>query len=169
MKLAAIVAMTENRVIGKNNALPWHLPQDLQHFKRLTMGKPIIMGRKTYMAIGRVLPGRLNIILSRQQDLLIPTPAVLATTPTLAIALAQGATEALVIGGAEIYQLLLPQLERIYMTLVHTKLIGDSYFPELLPQEWHQNSNDYHPADSQHAYSYSFISWERLHNSSKKT
>lgn len=162
MRLSAIVAMAENMVIGQNNALPWHLPQDLQHFKTLTMGKPVVMGRKTHTAIGKILPGRLNIILTRDVKFFVPEPGVIAHSVAQVLQMVQADAEVCIIGGSEIYKLFMPFLERIYMTLVHVQVSGDSYFPAFQPQEWRQLSNEYHRADTKHQYNYSFICWEKI-------
>src|SRR3990172_4917330 len=118
MRLSLIVAMAENRVIGRDNALPWRLPGDLPRFKRITMGRPIIMGRRNHESIGRVLPGRTNIIITRQRDYRVDG-AVVCHSFDEAIERCGDADEAFVIGGAEIYRIALPRVDRMYMTLIH--------------------------------------------------
>ena len=143
MKLALIVAAAANNVIGCENRLPWHLPEDLKYFKATTMGKPIIMGRKTYDSIGRALPGRTNIVITRQQDWQAEGVLV-AHDLDQAIELAEGVVtsadggidEAVVIGGAEIYRASIKRAQKIYLTRIKKIFPGDAYFPELSPQEW---------------------------------
>ena len=130
MLVSAIVAMSLEGVIGIGNELPWHLRDDLRNFKAVTLGKPIIMGRKTFDSIGKPLPGRTNIVLSRDADLIIAgctTATVLADA--LSAAQTVGDSEAVVIGGSEIYAISMPYLQRIYLTLVECKLSGDAWFP----------------------------------------
>jgi len=162
-RLSAIVAMAENRVIGKNNQLPWHLPADLQHFKTLTTGHPIIMGRKTHESIGKPLPHRTNIIITRD-----PTyranGCLIATSFEAALQHATATDEIFVIGGAEIYRHTLPYLQRIYLTIIHHAFEGDSFFPEFNSTEWKETARDYHAADEKNAYAYSFITLERCQN-----
>ena len=140
MKLALIVAAAANGVIGRNNQLPWHLPEDLQYFKARTLGKPIIMGRKTYESIGRPLPGRPNIVVTRNSQWQAPgVHAVggLKEALELAATLVAGAdAEVMVIGGAELYKLALPMADRIYLTRLGVEVEGDAFFPELSPAQW---------------------------------
>src|SRR5438128_323388 len=129
MRISFIVAMAENRTIGKDNQLPWHLPDDLQHFKALTLGKPILMGRKTHVSIGRPLPNRTNIILTRDNTF-TAKGCLIAHNMDEAFDFASGCEEIFVVGGAEIYALLLPKTTRIYLTHDETALAGDTFFPE---------------------------------------
>ncbi|GAB3105555.1 dihydrofolate reductase [Aestuariicella hydrocarbonica] len=131
-RLALIVAQASNRVIGRNNKMPWHLPEDLQYFKRVTLGKPIIMGRKTFESIGRPLPGRTNIVITRQPDW-HAEGAVVVSSLEAAIARGQqeSTDEVMVIGGAQIYAASLPLVDRVYLTQVHRDYEGDARFPEL--------------------------------------
>jgi dihydrofolate reductase len=161
MLISAVVAMAENRVIGKDNQLPWRLPADLRYFKALTLGKPILMGRKTYESIGRVLPGRRNLILTRDAKLSVPEAQVVTSLEAALAALPATDAELMVIGGGELYRAFLPQFQRIYMTLVHTRVEGDSFFPELGAGEWRQVSCEAHPADGENQFGYSFVVWER--------
>lgn len=136
-----IAAAAKNRVIGKNNTLPWYLPEDLKYFKAKTIGKPVIMGRNTYDAIGKPLPNRVNIVISRNSSLKIDGAQVVGTVAgalkQAKLACAQmGADEAMVIGGEQIYRMLLGQAEKIYLTEVDISVEGDAYFPELDPEEW---------------------------------
>lgn len=130
MKLVAIVAMTANRVIGRDGTLPWHLPEDLAFFKRTTEGHPVLMGRKTYQSIGRPLPRRRNIILTRDPNWQAPGVEVIHSPADLANLGLPGDATVFVIGGAEIYTLLLPQLDEILVSHIHTDFQGDTFFPE---------------------------------------
>ena len=155
-----IVAMAENRVIGRNNSLPWRLPEDLKHFRRLTMGHPIIMGRKNYQSIGRPLPGRTNIVVTRAHDFAAPGCIVVHSVDA-ALDSARGDSEPFIIGGAEIYTQTLGQARRLYLTLVHADVPGDVRFPALEPAQWRELSRERHESDSAHAYAYSFVTMER--------
>ncbi len=136
IRLAMIAAMSRNRVIGRDNALPWHISADLKHFKRTTLGKPVVMGRKTFESIGRPLPGRTNIVVTRQEGYR-PEGVRVATSTASALALADdvaaadGAAEVMVIGGEQLYRSLLPHAERLYLTEVDAEVEGDAFFPEL--------------------------------------
>jgi len=154
--LSLVVAVAENGVIGNGNQLPWHLPDDLQRFKALTMGKPIVMGRKTYDSIGKPLPGRTNIVVSRQTNLTIAGCTVVATLGAALEAAGEGA-EVMIIGGAAIFREALPVAQRIYLTRVHAAVAGDIFFPRLEPGQWRETSVTLHPADERHAYSFSFV------------
>jgi dihydrofolate reductase len=157
--LCFVVAMDENRLIGRDNALPWRLPNDLKHFKRLTLGKTVLMGRKTWASLGRPLPERENWVLSRDPGF---APAGARAFVRLEDALAAGRDRALmVIGGADLYRQLLPLVERIELTLVHARHEGDTWFPPLDPQQWQETWREDHPADERHASAYSFIRLER--------
>ena len=157
-----IVGMDQNRVIGKDNKLPWHLPADLAWFKKTTMDKPIIMGRKTHESIGKPLPGRQNIIISRNTDISFAGCDVVSTVDD-AIALAVSKPELIVIGGALIYELFLPMAERLYITQVHTELEGDAFFPDHeAVADWKLNFIENHQADDRHTYSYSFQQLDKI-------
>ena len=158
MKISIIVAMAENRVIGRDNGLPWHLPADLKHFKAITMGKPIIMGRKTWESIGRPLPGRINIVVTRTPNFMADGCVVVHSIEE---ALA-GHDEAMVIGGAEFYRQVLPQATTLYLTLVHDVFDGDTFFPELDEQAWREVERSDFAADEKNPHAYSFIRLERV-------
>lgn len=158
--LSAIVAAAENNAIGKDNQLLWHLPNDLRFFKRTTTGYPVIMGRKTYESVGKVLPNRRNIIITRQSGYAVAGAEVVHSLGE-ALESCAGEPEVFVVGGAEIYDQALPLVDRIYLTRVHAALPGDSFFPELDQREWRLASAETHPADSRHAYSYTFGIYER--------
>ncbi|MEQ1721527.1 MAG: dihydrofolate reductase [Nitrosomonas sp.] len=145
--LSLLVAMSKNRVIGKNNQLPWHLPEDLKHFKALTMGHPIIMGRKTYESIGKVLPGRTNIIVTRQKNYVIPSAIVVDSIQSaFAAGLKENSAknEAFVIGGEEIFHQALTFSQRIYLTEIQKTFDGDTFFPALNSQEWREAERTIH-------------------------
>lgn len=161
MILSAIVAMSENRVIGRDNELPWRLAADLAHFKKTTWGKPILMGRKTYDSIKKILPGRRNVVITRNAALHI-TGATVVNSPQEAVEKVKTMPEAVVIGGEHIYKAFLPQIQRIYLTLVHTQINGDHFFPELNTDEWQQRSCQQYPADAHNEFAYSFILLERI-------
>ncbi len=158
-QLALIVAMARNRVIGRDNHLPWRLPADLQFFKRTTLGKPVIMGRKTWESIGRPLPQRTNIVMTTRSDYRATGCCV---THSLEEALAAApAEEIMVIGGASVFAQTLQRADRIYLTLVDADIAGDTWFPDLNPAEWREIERVHHPADDRHAYPFCFILLER--------
>lgn len=159
--LSIIVAVADNGVIGSGNRLPWRLPDDLKRFKALSLGKPIVMGRKTYDSIGRPLPGRLNIIVSRQGDLQIAGCRVVASLAE-AIAAAGDAPEIVIVGGADIYRQVLPQVATIHLTRVHADSPGDVLFPRLKENEWREVATEYHPADERHAHAFTFSTLARV-------
>jgi dihydrofolate reductase len=162
MRVAMIAALSRNRVIGRDNALPWHLPEDLKYFKRVTMGKPLLMGRKTYESIGRALPGRTNIVLTRQPEFAAPGIVVVADPQqALELARAEGAEELMVIGGEEIYRVMLPRCSRLYLTEVDVQAEGDAYFPDIDPAQWHQLRREAFPAGDAGGNGYSFVLLER--------
>jgi dihydrofolate reductase len=163
MRISIVVIVAENGAIGKDNALLWRLPDDMKHFKTITMGKPIVMGRKTFDSVGRPLPGRLNIVISRQSNLVIPGCIVVASL-TDAVKAAGDVVEVAVIGGAEIYRHALPLTNTIYLTQVHASVPGDVFFPALpalLESQWCITHREDHVADERHAHAFSFITLER--------
>jgi dihydrofolate reductase len=166
LTLSIIVAAARNGVIGRNNALPWHLPEDLRYFKRVTMGKPVVMGRKTFEAIRRPLPGRTNIVISRQpgyraEGLRVVASLEQALALAADIAVIDGAEELMVIGGAEIYRAALPLAQRIYLTEVDAEVEGDAFLPLIDWSEWREISRQAFGADDGHPYPYSFVVYER--------
>jgi len=161
MRISLIAAMDRNRLIGSNNQLPWHLPVDFAHFKSVTMGKPIVMGRKTFESIGRPLPGRQNIVLSRDQGLAAENIAVVHDFAQ-ALALAGSAEELLVIGGSTVYQLALPYAQRIYLTVVEGEFEGDAWFPELDMSEWSLSEQSHSEIDDKNAWRCSFQTYEKI-------
>lgn len=158
--VSAIVAAAENNAIGKDNQLLWHLPNDLRFFKRTTTGHTVVMGRKTYESVGKPLPNRRNIIVTRQTGYMAEGAEVVHSIDA-AIASCAGEEEVFVVGGAEIYRQALPLTERIYLTRVHTTLPGDSFFPDVDGQRWRLVSQNHHAADERHAYGYTFETYER--------
>ena len=163
MRVSLIVAMAENRVIGNAGELPWRLPTDLAYFKRVTMGKPVLMGRKTWEAIGRPLPGRKNIVVTRNQAFAAEGAVVVHSLDAALdlVGSAPGAEELMVIGGEEIYRLALPRADRIYLTEVDLAPTGDARFPDLDPSEWQEASREDHAADGD-APAHSFVVLERV-------
>lgn len=154
--------MDENGLIGANGGLPWRLPADLRHFKRRTIGKPILMGRRTFDSIGRALPGRDNLVLTRDVDFAAPgVRCVAGFRQAREIAREAGAKELMVIGGARVYELALPGAKRIYLTRVHEAFEGDTRFPAIDWDEWVQVRRDDHAADEKHAHDFSFIELRR--------
>ncbi|WP_395345166.1 type 3 dihydrofolate reductase [Ningiella sp. W23] len=159
MKISLIAAMANNRVIGKDNQMPWHLPADLRHFKAVTLGKPVIMGRKTYESIGKALPGRVNIVVSRQPDYTL-TDAELVKDCEAALALAkQTSDEVMIIGGATIYEAFLPMASHLYLTFIHLTTDGDTQFPDYEQVgAWREIQRESHKKDDKNAYDYDFVS-----------
>ena len=162
MKLSLIVAVAANGVIGRGNDLPWHLSADLQRFKRLTMGHHLLLGRKTFEAIGRALPGRTMVVISRGQPSL-PRGVVKASSIEAAIELARstGETEAFVAGGAQIYRLALPLADKLYLTRIHQPYEGDTTFPEVDGNAWLLVEREDHEQTGESGLSYSFMTYER--------
>ncbi|WP_276090666.1 dihydrofolate reductase [Pedobacter sp. JY14-1] len=160
MRVAAIVAMAENRAIGKDNELLWHLPEDLKHFKTMTRGHAIIMGRKTFDSLGKPLPHRRNIVITRNKHLELPGAEVVGSVDE-ALALCAGEEEVFIVGGAAIYKLALPRTDCIYLTTVHASYEGDAYFPELEPSEWKETTSERHEADERHNVAFTFSTLER--------
>lgn len=160
-----VVAVSENGVIGKDNGLPWRLPKDLKHFKDTTMGHPIIMGRLTYDSIGRALPGRTNIVVTRQSDWAAPGVEVahsLEEARELASRAHAVSPWAMLIGGANLYLQALPFCDRLYLTEVHAQVDGDAFFPDLDRVAWKEISRQRHSSDESNPYDYSFAVLERM-------
>ncbi len=160
MLVSIIAAMDRNRLIGSNNQLPWHLPADLAHFKQVTMGKPIIMGRKTYESIGRPLPGRTNIVLTRSPDF-HAEGVVTANTLQQALDYASVEDEVMIIGGSSIYELALPGADRLYLTYVESDCEGDAWFPEFDIERWRIIASEQHAADEKNSSDYRFVTYDR--------
>ena len=158
--ISLIVAASENNVIGRDGSLPWGLSDDLRRFRTLTMGKQIIMGRKTWESIGRPLPGRFNIVITRDSDFRAEGCEIVGSVDA-AVAAAGSAAELMVIGGAEVYRQFLPLARRIYLTRVHTNVDGDSFLPGIEPSDWHEVSRERRYADSRNDYDVSYLTLER--------
>lgn len=161
--ISLIVAKADNGVIGLDNKMPWHIPAELKYFKARTMGKPIIMGRKTFDSLGRVLPGRPHVVISRS-ELSLPENCYAVNSLDEAIEQAQDLTEqeeVVVIGGAEIYRQALPKVDRLYITEVHLSPQGDTYFPELNPGDWQEIEREDVSADADSAIAYSIVTYQR--------
>lgn len=161
MILSLIAAVSENNVIGNKGTLPWHLPDDLRRFRRLTEGCPIIMGRKTHESIGKPLAGRTNIIITRHKRKVEGCRVVHSLKEALKVSRAFGAVEVFVIGGGEIYTRALPLADHFYLTRVHAEVEGDTFFPKWNEGEWREVSQERHEADAAHPYPYTFLVYER--------
>jgi dihydrofolate reductase len=159
--LSLIVAMARNRVIGVNNTLPWHLPEDLKHFKALTMGHHIIMGRNTYESIGRPLPGRTTVILTRDPAYAMPG-CLVARTLDEAIRFCREDEEAFIVGGAELYRQALPLADRLYVTEIQADFAGDAHFPELDPAGWRETGRARHVSAA--GLGYDFVTYLNTRN-----
>ncbi len=164
MQISIVVAASENNVIGVNNALPWHLPDDLKFFKKNTLGKPVIMGKNTWLSIGRALPGRLNIILSASLDQQLPQGVLRLKNIQDAYNFlsSENTEEACIIGGEQLYESALPATNTIYLTRVHTHIDkGTAFFPDVDWKDWILSWEETHPVDERHAFPFTFQRWER--------
>ena len=163
MRISLVVAMDRNRAIGKGNDLPWRLPDDLKQFKTLTLGKPILMGRKTADSLGRALPGRANLVLTRSGRVPFEgMQAVASVAEARGIALASGAEELCVIGGAEVYALTLPMADLLHLTHVDTVVEdADAFFPLFNADDWQAVARESHAADAKHAFAFEFVDYTR--------
>ncbi len=160
MKITLIVAAAENNAIGKDNQMPWHLPNDFKYFKKTTLEHSVVMGRKTFESIGKPLPERRNIILTRDQNYTSPDADV-ANNVDDVLTYCRDEREVFVIGGANVYSQFLPLAQKVHLTRVHTVIDGDAFFPELPENEWKLISQEDHLRDERHAFDYSFEVWER--------
>ena len=162
MKISMIAAMAHDRVIGKDNQMPWHLPVDLAHFKRVTLGKPVLMGRKTFESIGRPLPGRRNLVISRNPDYQAEGIEVVGSVEA-ALALLAGSSveELMVIGGGHLYAEMLPSADCLYLTRIDLAVEGDTRFPAFDDGQWQRVDCESHPADEKNPHPYSFETWQR--------
>ena len=158
--ISLVVAASTNNVIGVAGGLPWHLTDDLKRFKALTMGKPIVMGRKTFESIGRALPGRQNIVITTQHDYSAEGCDVVASVEQ-ALAAAAGAEEIMIIGGGEIYRLFLPQADRIYMTRVDVVVAGDTAFPDINPADWEEIAREHHAVGEGNDHDFDIVTYAR--------
>ncbi len=161
-RLTLIVAVADNGVIGREGGLPWKLSEDLRRFKQRTLGRPVVMGRKTWESLGRPLPGRANIVVTRRSDYIVDSPGVIVVrTLDAAIEAAGDVEEIMIIGGAEIYALALPRTECVELTSVHANVEGDTLFPSMPPAEWQEISRTEHPADERNQYPTTFVTLQR--------
>ena len=165
MILSLLVAAAENNVIGKDNQLPWHLPNDLKYFKNLTWGMPILMGRKTFESIGKPIPGRKSVVITRNADWKHEgVDVVHSIEDAIQKAESFGVKEIFVIGGAEIFKTSLQKANRIYLTRIHQNFDGDVYFPEVSEKEWQLTSSRFVEADEKNAYNHTYQVWDRKVN-----
>ena len=160
-RICLVAAMAANRVIGRNNALPWHLPPDLKRFKALTLGHPVVMGRKTYESIGKPLPGRRNLVITRNRDYLAAGCEVVHTLDAALTACADD-KEIYIIGGAELYRESLPHAQRLEFTEIHAEFDGDARFPEYSPSEWHETGRETHGSEAGIPFRYDFVRYDRV-------
>ena len=163
MEWVLVAALDRNHAIGRDNDLPWRLPADLRRFKALTLGKPVLMGRKTAQSLGRALPGRRNLVLTRSGQVpFAGMEAVASLEEATRLAGADGAAELCVIGGAEVYALCLPRATRMHLTHVDAAVAGaDAFFPRFEPAEWRVTARESHPADAKHAFAFEFADYVR--------
>ena len=160
MIISLIAAINKNRVIGKNDSLPWYLPADLRHFKKLTTGKPIIMGSTTFASIGKALPDRINIVMTRDTAF-VAEGCVIVHSVEEALAAAGGCDEVMVIGGAQVFEQFLPLANKMYLTLIETSVDGDVYFPAWDQNEWYETDREPHEPDEKNKYTHTFLTLER--------
>lgn len=160
-KISLIAAMAKDRVIGKDNDMPWHLPADLKHFKKVTLGKPVIMGRRTFESIGRPLPGRKNIVITRNQQWTHEGVEVVSSTE-LAMSLVEGVDEVMIIGGGKIYEQFLPQADILYLTFIDLDVDGDTRFPDWTTiGAWQQVESESHKPDENNSLAYEFVRFDK--------
>ena len=161
--VSMLAALADDRAIGRDNQMPWHLPDDLARFKALTLGKPIVMGRKTAQSLGRALPGRLNLVLTRRGEVpFAGMQAVDSLDQALALSAASGAAELCVIGGGQVYAQLLDRADVLYLTQVHTTVAdADAFFPALDKTGWQEVAREHHPVDHRHALAFDFVDYRR--------
>jgi dihydrofolate reductase len=168
MIVSAIAALSKNKVIGKDNDLPWRLPDDMKFFMQTTKGHHVVMGRRNYDSLHekyKPLPERTNIIITRQKDFLAPGCIVLdAVEPALEIAKKNCEQECFIIGGAEIYKLAMPHTTRLYMTEIDAVIEGDTWFPDIRGDDWREVSRRHHPADDRHAYAFDIVVYDRVNH-----
>ena len=158
--ISLIAAMARNRIIGKDNDMPWHLPADLAHFKRVTMGKPVIMGRRTYESIGFPLPGRKNVVITRNADY-APEGIVVVDSVEAALSEVSDADEVMIIGGGQLYREMLPHADRLYLTRIQADIEGDTEFPDYTVFEWKEIDREVYEADDKNAYDLEFVTLEK--------
>lgn len=159
--ISIIAAIAENRVIGRDNTLPWHLPADLRRVRELTTGHHIILGRKNYESLNKPLPNRVNVVITRNSDYQAPG-CVVAHSLEEALILSERDSEIFIFGGAELYAQTLTIADRMYLTLVHAVVSGDTYFPDINWDDWHEVAHERHEPDEKHPYAYTFLTFERV-------
>jgi dihydrofolate reductase len=159
-RISLVVAMTKNRVIGANNRIPWHLPAEIKLFKEITMGHHMIMGRKTWESIGRLLPGRTTVVVSRSANYQVPG-AIVVDTFEKALAAALGDDELMVIGGAQLFEAALPRANRIYLSVIDAEIHGDTYMPRFDLGQWNKTSSQAYKADARNPYDFTFDVYDR--------
>ena len=160
MIISIIAAMGKNRVIGKNNSLPWKLPADMKHFQDLTTGKPVIMGRKTFESLGKPLPNRMNIIITRDQNYKAEG-CIVAHSLDDALKAAENQKEVMIIGGSQIYKEFLPRADKMYLTLIEADFEGDAYFPGYKIEDWEEIDYKEHERDAKNQHNYTFLTLKR--------
>jgi len=160
-RVSIVAALARNRAIGRNNSMPWRLPEDLKRFKHLTMGHAVIMGRKTFESIGSALPGRSNIVITRSRDW-SPTGCVVVHSLEAALAASEESREVFVIGGAQVYALAMPYAQHLYMTEIERDFPGDTFFPELERSHWREVSRERHISGGADTFDYAFVEYERI-------
>lgn len=164
MKIAMIAAMAKNRVIGLDNDMPWHLPDDLKFFKAMTTGKPVIMGRKTFESIGsKPLPNRPNYVISRQSDF-DANGANVFTSVEAVLAELSDQDEVIIMGGGQLYKMMLPKADKLYLTLIDTEIKGDTLFPDWTKMAWNELSREHHSKDERHSFAFDFVVLEKEAN-----
>ncbi|WP_454009561.1 type 3 dihydrofolate reductase [Aeromonas sp. Marseille-Q7275] len=162
MHISMIAAMAHDRVIGLDNQMPWHLPADLAHFKRVTLGKPVLMGRKTFESIGRPLPGRRNLVISRNLDYQADGVEMVSSVDVALTRLqGEGVEELMVIGGGYLYEQLLPKADCLYLTRIDLAVAGDTRFPAFDESDWVRTESDPHQPDEKNPHPYCFETWRR--------
>ena len=159
--ISFVLAAGRNDVIGKANGLPWHLPADLRYFKKVTLGHPIIMGRKTFDSVGKALPGRLNVVVTRSESF-APEGVIVLRSIEEALERDYACDEVFVVGGSEIFRQAMPRANRIYLTRIDHDFEGDTYFPKMNPDEWKLVSREAHEPDEKNKWPYAFEVWERV-------
>ncbi|EHQ43194.1 dihydrofolate reductase [Myroides odoratus] len=159
--ITLIAAIAENKVLGKDNAIIWHLPDDFKHFKTLTSHHYIIMGRKTFESFPKPLPNRTHVIITRQQDYVVPEHCIVVHSLAEALTLTQKEEEVFVIGGGEIYHQALDYADKLELTQIHASFEGDAFFPEFSTSDWQLVKESYHPQDERHAYAFTFQTYTR--------
>ena len=156
-----VLAVAENGVIGRGNALPWDLPDDLQHFKRATMGCPVLMGRKTFESFPKLLPNRTHVVITRNKDYTVPKGVIVVSSMEDAIAITKEDSQPFIIGGGEIYTLGIPYADRIELTRVHDQFDADAFFPKIDTVVWNVTNEEFHSSDERHLYAFTYVTYQK--------